>query len=145
MSEVRRICALCGEAVPLEGRYCARCGYDFESALPAQQNNLPINMTKAALPVLAGAATLALRAGWKLAQSQWARDTARNFLDMAFNRVQSVAQQPAQPPAEPKPTSPAEPARRARRTIHIRSSWAEGDAKGVWRQGTSEHKIEIDD
>jgi hypothetical protein len=151
MSEVRRICAHCGEAVPLEGRYCARCGYDFDTALPVQSGNLPMVLGKAALPMLVGAAGLMLRAGWKLAQSQWAKDTARNVLDMAFNRVQNQpprdihmrsaapVHKPAQPPAPPTP------APRARRTIRIRSTWAVGDANGVWEQGASEQTIEIDD
>jgi hypothetical protein len=29
--------------------------------------------------------------------------------------------------------------------IRIRSSWAVGDANGVWRKGTSDQTIEIDD
>jgi hypothetical protein len=35
--------------------------------------------------------------------------------------------------------------RRPRRTIRIRSSWAVGDANGVWKKGASEHIIELDD
>lgn len=150
MSEVRRICDHCGEAVALDGRYCPQCGYDFETALPAQSSNLPVALGKAALPMLVGAAGLALRAGWKIAQSQWARDTARNFFDMAFSRPSHT---PPVPRAEEKPTPPPAPQnapgevgpRRPRRTIRIRSTWAVGDANGVWRQGTSDQTIEIDD
>jgi hypothetical protein len=85
MSEVRRICGHCGAAVALDGRYCAACGYDFESALPAQSGNLPLALGKAALPMLVGAAGLVLRAGWQLAQSEWAKEAARNVFDLAFN------------------------------------------------------------
>ncbi|MEX1019369.1 MAG: zinc ribbon domain-containing protein [Litorilinea sp.] len=146
MSEVRRICAHCGEAVPLDGRYCASCGYDFETALPVQNSNLPVALGKAALPMLVGAAGLALRAGWKLAQSQWARDTARNVLEMAFNRAPVRAVQPPPPaPAPSASTNVENAAQKPRRTIRIRSTWAEGDANGVWRKGTSDQTIEIDD
>jgi hypothetical protein len=34
---------------------------------------------------------------------------------------------------------------RTRRSIRIRSTWAVGDARGVWRQGATEHIIEIDE
>lgn len=148
MSEVRRICDHCGEAVPLDGRFCARCGYDFETALPAQSSNLPVALGKAALPMIVGAAGIALRAGWKLAQSEWAKETARNFFDMTFNRPnRGDIPLRAQNAPESKPVQPAPQtdAARPRRTIRIRSTWAVGDANGVWRQGTSEQTIEIDD
>lgn len=157
MSEVRRICAHCGEAVALDGRYCAHCGYDFETSLPAQNTNLPVALGRAALPMLVGAAGLALRAGWKLAQSQWAKDTARNFVEAAFNRATRVADRTAQhPPTSPQAQapSPAPPTatqtntvemNRRSRTIRIRSTWAVGDANGIWRQGTSDQTIEIDE
>ena len=74
-----------------------------------------------------GAATLALRVGWKLLNS----------------RLNAVEPQRMQPPA-PAPRQEIAP-RSGGRRIRIRSSWAVGDANGVWRQGTSEHIIEFDD
>jgi hypothetical protein len=85
------------------------------------------------LPVLAGAASLVVRAAWKLMKSQVARRAAQRA-------VQAITQ-PA--PVQPTVVQPAP--RRSRRTIHIRSSWAVGDANGVWRKGSSEQTIEIDD
>jgi hypothetical protein len=43
------------------------------------------------------------------------------------------------------PVPSAAPPARPRTTIRIRSSWAVGDANGVWRQGVSDHTIEIDE
>ena len=76
MSEVQRICPECQTAGPLSGRYCPSCGYDFQGALPAPQYNLPVVLGKAAVPVLVGAASVALRIGWKLLQSRWAQAAA---------------------------------------------------------------------
>jgi len=89
---------------------------------------------KAALPILAGAASLALRAGWKLLQQRLATAADRAVTPAAHQPLSKAA-------AANQPAAPAKP----RRTIHIRSSWAVGDARGNWRQGTSEHTIEIED
>lgn len=128
MSEITRICAQCGQPGPLEARYCPHCGHDVEASVPAQlsQRNLPVLIGRAALPVLAGAASLAIRAGWQLLQKRLAQPLTTQ----------------SQPPAK-APAAPAQ--QRPRRTIRIRSAWAVGDAHGVWRQGSSEHTIEIDD
>jgi hypothetical protein len=130
MSNVQRVCVQCGEGNPVESRYCARCGYDSQSALPAPRVSLPVVIGRAALPVLVGAATLALRAGWKLLQSR-------------------VAQTPASPlanvPPPPQTRKNEAPTRQAKRTIHIRSAWAVNNGNGVWQQGTSEHTIELDE
>jgi hypothetical protein len=133
MSDIQRICVQCGYANPLESRYCARCGYDSQAALPAPRTTLPAVIGRAALPVLVGAASVALRVGWRLLQ-QRASQAAR-------------PQPPQQPRAiVPRPEAPPVPLPpRARRTIHIRSTWATGDANGVWRQGSSEHFIEIEE
>ncbi len=141
MSDVQRVCAQCGKANPLAARYCAACGYDFEAALPAPRTSLPVLVGRAALPVLAGAASLALRAGWKLLQQRWAQANTPAVPDAA-RPVQPPAQTASQVPAVRRETLAA---RRPRRVIHIRSSWAVGDANGVWRQGHSEHTIEFDD
>ena len=85
-------------------------------------------------PVLAGAASLALRAGWKLLQNRMAQATAQQAATQVINRTT---------------TSPARrnesPAPRTKRTVRISSTWAVGDASGYWRQGKSEHVIEFDD
>ena len=128
MSNVTRICVQCGHGNPMEARYCARCGYDTQADLPATQGNtLPALISRAAVPVLVGAASLAISAGWKL--------------------LQSLLAQPAAPQAnQPIQVKKAEPpAVRPRRTIRIRTSWAVGDAGGNWRQGHSEHEIEFED
>lgn len=151
MSNVQRVCPQCGQANPLEARYCARCGYDAQSALPAQQSNLPMVLGRAAAPILLGAASLAVRAAWKLLRSKWAQDAARRAAaavvnDLTAPRVEPQSQEPsasAQPLATREPAVPV--ARRGRRTIRIRSAWSIGDANGVWRQGTSEQTIEIED
>lgn len=132
MSEVNRICPQCGGSVSLQSRYCGVCGYDSSSGLPVQRNTLPATVGKAALPVVAGLAGLALRTGWKLLQG----------------RLAQLAVRPPEVPLRAVDTTPAQsiqPARSPRRTIRIRSSWAVGDANGVWRQGQEEHVIEIDD
>jgi hypothetical protein len=136
MNSIQRICPQCGQAGSLEARYCARCGFDSQSALPTPMSNLPM-VARAALPVLITAAGIALRAGWRLLQSRWAQEAARKAVNMAVQ------------PASPKPVAPATetdlPAGRRKRVIHIRSIWAEGDANGVWREGSSEQRIEIDE
>ena len=146
MSDVQRICAQCSTAGPLDARYCTRCGYDFQAELPVRQNNLPIVIGKAALPVLVGAATLALRAGWRLLQSRTAQEAARKAFDSTFNRsVEPHGEQHVEQAKPPAPRQEEVAPRQSRRTIHIRSSWAVGDANGVWRHGHSEHKIDLDD
>jgi hypothetical protein len=137
MSEIQRLCVQCGTANALDARYCAHCGYDTQSALPVPRPSLPAVVGAAALPVLVGAASFALRMGWRLVQSRAAQQAARKA-------VQVVAPQPAPTALAPKVEAlPAPPTRRT--TIRIRSTWAMGDANGVWRQGVSEHTIEIDE
>lgn len=133
MSEITRICAHCGKSSPLQAQFCPHCGYDTQSGLPApQSSHLPLAIGKAALPVLAGVAGLIMRAGWKLLKER---------LKQTVTQAITPTAQPTQPPV----AQPASTPRRARRTIHIRSSWAVGDARGVWRQGSSEQTIEIED
>ena len=142
MSDIQRICAQCGASVPLNVRYCGSCGYDFQGELPVPQSNLPAVISKAALPVLLGAASLALRVGWQVLQSRWGQAAAEQAVNSVLGK--------AQPPAKPAPTQPPAPIERApaprsRRTITIRSAWSMGDANGVWRQGYSEQRIDLDD
>ncbi len=139
MSEIQRICPQCGKGSALDAQFCAHCGYDTQAGLPAPRSLLPVTIGKAALPLLAGVASLAIRAGWKLLQNHLAQRTADNVLVV-----------PKTPPATPQNTQLAArneqvAAHRPRRTIHIRSSWAMGDANGRWQQGNSEHTIEIED
>ncbi|MBX3012601.1 MAG: zinc ribbon domain-containing protein [Caldilineaceae bacterium] len=136
MSDVQRICPHCGEAGPLTARYCPHCGQDSQqAALPVQQSNFPLVLSKAALPLLAGAASLALRAGWKLLQSR----LAANMAGTAVETLRSAQL------AKPLTRTEALPARRPRRTIRIRSAWSVTDGNGVQRSGMSEHQIELDD
>jgi hypothetical protein len=137
MSDVQRVCMQCGEGNPVDSRYCARCGYDSQSALPAPRESLPVVIGRAALPVLVGAAGLAVRAGWKLLQHRLAQSAAV--------RVTNVSTPTASQPVAPQARSEVVPTRRAKRTIHIRSSWAVNNGSGVWQQGHSEHRIELDD
>ena len=127
MSDVSKICPQCGSSNTLDARYCARCGCDTQSSLPALQNNLPLVLSKAAVPVLAGAVGLAASIGWKLLQGLL-NQTARPPINVA--RSESTAIQPA--------------AQTPRRTIHIRTAWAIGDSSGNWRRGESEQTIEFD-
>ena len=127
MSNVTRICTQCGHGNAMDARYCAQCGYDSQSNLPAvPQVNLPALVGKAAVPVLVGAAGLALSAGWKL--------------------LNGLLTKPSPPTAQPIQLKKAAPlATQGKRTIHIRTSWAVGDSRGNWQQGTSEHRIEFDE
>lgn len=139
MSEVQRICPQCGEPGPLTARYCPHCGTDSQAALPVPSSTLPAMLTKAALPLLAGAASLALRAGWKLLQSRMAANVTANVTDRALQslRATPTTQLPAR--TEQLPTA------RPHRTIRIRSAWAVTDGNGVHRSGYSEHQIELED
>lgn len=136
MSEIQRICAQCGKSSALDARYCPHCGYDMEGGLPVPRNTLPVTITQAALPVLAGVASLAIRAGWKFLQAR-----------LAESAVQSAKAKviPIPKPTTPAPQKNQPAAQRPHRTIRIRSSWAVGDANGVWQQGNSDHTIEIDE
>ncbi len=132
MATVYRICAACGKNTPLEARHCPHCGHDTQSGLPVSQSaGLPAVVGKAAVPVLVTAGTLAARILWRLV-----RDRA--------SHVAATALQPA-PRSQPAVREETAPAPRRKSTIHIRSTWAVGDANGVWRQGQTEHHIEIDD
>lgn len=129
MSTVHRICPICGKDTPLDARHCPHCGHDTQSDLPVPQGaSLPMVVGKAALPVLVGVGTLAVRMVWKLLCSRWELPVAKTA--------------PFSPPA--RIDQPSQPVR-SQRTIRIRSSWAVGDANGVLRQGQVEHVIEIDE
>jgi hypothetical protein len=150
MSNVFRVCPDCGEQYAMEARFCPSCGYDIRTGLPAQNQNLPVPLGKAALPVLAGVAGLALRAAWKLMQSKTAQDAARSAVQAVLHAAQSAppaeTKSQAAPPVETQPpVVQPQVVRKSRRTIRIRTSWAVGDANGIWRHGTSDQTIEFDD
>ncbi len=135
MSEVQRICPQCGGSSGLQMAHCPHCGFDMQAGVPMRQDSsLPAALTKAALPVLAGAASLAVRAGWKLLQSRMTEAAAQQAASQVIRR----------PTSEPVRRDDL-PVIRAKRTVRIRSTWAVGDANGNWRQGASEHVIEFDD
>ena len=70
MSDVSRVCSQCGGKVAIDSRFCGRCGYDTTAGLPIEQRNLPAQIASAALPVAAGLAGWAVRAGWKLLRNR---------------------------------------------------------------------------
>ncbi len=139
MSNIQRICPSCGASGPVSAQFCERCGQNFEhrassgSTLPVRRSSLPAVASTAALPLLAGAASLALRAVWRLLQ--------------AHLREQNAQVAPRQGKAQTAitPASPQPPAPSGRRTIRIRSTWVVGGPDGVYRHGASDHTIEIDD
>lgn len=128
MSEIQRICPNCGESASLSGRYCPACGYDNQEnfALLERHSSLPAAMGKAALPVLAGIATFAIRTGWRILNDRLT--------------VQSTAQQPTR--SEKFPSDAPQPTQSRR--IRIRSAWIIGDGRGNVQQGSSEHIIDLD-
>ena len=126
MSNVTRICPQCGHGNAMDNRYCAQCGYDSQSNLPVPQGtNLPAVIGKAAVPVLVGAASLALSAGLKLLQNVLSKPAAQ------------------QQPIQVKSPSTGAVAKRGRMTITIRTAWAVGDSSGRWEKGQSEQTIEL--
>lgn len=143
MSEVQRICPQCAAVGPLSARYCARCGHDHQGELPAPQSNLPVMLGQVALPVLLGAASVALRIGWKALQSRWAQEAAERAVDAALRKAQQAPT--VSPQDSPVVRQPDAVVRASRRTVTIRSAWSVGDANGVWRQGFSEHRIDLDE
>ena len=115
MTEITRICPQCSKSFPMEARHCSHCGYDMDAALPAVQGALPALVGKAAVPLLAGAASLALSLGWKLVQGM-------------VNRPAKAAPQPIQV----RSAAAVQP--QSRMTIHITTSWVVGDSRGNWRE-----------
>lgn len=106
------------------------------------QQNLPMVIGKAALPVLAGVASLALRAGWKLLRSRLAQEAAQNAIQVGASKAATSLVNAAK--NAPAPATQSDPVPKVKRTIRIRSTWAVGDANGIRQQGSSDHTIEID-
>lgn len=132
MSEVFRVCPNCGQDVAITARHCGDCGYNAQDGYALERrNSLPAMVAKVGLPVAAGLAGLALRAGLQLLQKQLPAVGAN-----ARNR--SAPRPTERPTARPRK-------RGSGRFIHIRSKWAVGDRNGVWQSGEEEHIIEVDD
>ncbi len=98
---------------------------------------------RAAVPVLVGAASVALRIGWKLLQSRWAQEAAERAVEAALQKAQQAPAEPTQQSPDGRRADVVES--RSGRTVTIRSAWAVGDTNGVWRQGFSEHRIDLDE
>jgi hypothetical protein len=127
MSNVTRICPECGHGNAMDTRYCAQCGYDSQSNLPATQGaSLPAVIGKAAVPVLLGAASLALSAGLKLLQNALSKPAPQQPIQVKSGQTKS-----------------GEVVKRSRMTITIRTSWAVGDSSGKWEKGQAEQTIEL--
>ncbi|MYC94505.1 MAG: hypothetical protein F4X14_05990 [Caldilineaceae bacterium SB0661_bin_32] len=126
MSEVFRVCPNCGQNVAMAARHCGECGYNAQGGYPLEgRNTLPEVVAKVGLPVAAGLAGLALRAGLQLLQKQ-------------LPALAGGALSRSAPPTQSRKGQ-------GRRSIHIRSKWSVGDRNGVWRSGEEEHTIEVDD
>jgi len=136
MSSVTRLCSRCSYGNPLETQFCGRCGADMQAShLPvARDNNLPALIRSAAMPVLAGITTLAVSAGIRLVQG-----LMRQALAAATQTAPASTALQRNAPAEVVPVA------RRNRTIRIRSSWAVTDGQGNFRQGQSEHVIDLDE
>ncbi|MCB9138947.1 MAG: zinc ribbon domain-containing protein [Caldilineaceae bacterium] len=135
MSNVQRICPHCGESGDLQASHCPYCGEDLSGGVPMRQENaLSATVTRAALPVLAGAAGLIVRAGWKVLQNRLTAAAAQQALDPTA-RSTDMARRTAQAPTP----------RAGGRSVRIRSAWSVGDGRGNWRHGSSEHIIEFDE
>lgn len=127
MSSVTRLCPECGHGNVLDARYCAHCGHDTQGKLPAPQSNLPAVVSKAALPVLVGAAGLALSAGWKLLQVMMDQsDRQRGIQVKQAQQVQKSAGL-------------------GKFSVRITTAWAVSDSSGKWQKGQMEHTIEFDE
>ena len=135
MSDVSRVCSQCGGKVALDSRFCSSCGYDTSAGLPVEQRKLPVQLAAAALPVAAGLASWAVRAGWKLLRAR--------LEDMAQNPPAVTTPRPG--PATRRAAPAQQESGRPKRTVRIRSTWAVGDGNGVWRQGTEEHIIDFEE
>jgi hypothetical protein len=132
MAEVNRICPACGKNSPMDARHCPHCGNDTSAGVPMRQNTLlPATVTKAALPVMVTAGTLALRMLWKLVRQQ--------LLSPAPPAVSTANR------SVPQTSQSESPARRNGRSIRIRTAWAVGDANGIQRQGYSDQQIDFDE
>jgi hypothetical protein len=131
MAEVNRICPACGKNSPMDAQHCPHCGVDTSAGVPMRQGALlPASVTRAALPVVVTAGTLAVRFLWKLIRQQ------------LFSPAPPLATSTRN---VPQPTQQEVPACRNGRSIRIRTAWAVGDVNGIQRQGYSDQQIDFDE
>lgn len=131
MAEVNRICPTCGKSSPLDAQHCPHCGADVSAGVPMRHGSaLPANVTRAALPVIVTAGTLALRFAWRLLRQQLFSPAPTTSATQSKNVPQTVPNQ--------TPT-------RSGRSIRIRTAWAVGDANGIQRQGYSDQQIDFEE
>ncbi|MEM7536818.1 MAG: hypothetical protein AAF639_31855 [Chloroflexota bacterium] len=144
MATISRICTHCNKSSALDAQHCQHCGHSMSTHPDAYVNmpqttptslseSLRQTATKAALPILAGAAGWLVRKAWQLLRERMDASTA---LD-SFPQTQTAKRTPDNNTHMAQTHTP-------RRTIHIRSKWMVSDANGVWQQGASEHTIELD-
>lgn len=139
MSDVYRICSNCGKRTSeIERRFCPDCGTDSHAELAVTESSLAFAASKAALPLLVGTVSLALRFGLKLLQSRAALSAAQNA---------STLSRFSAPSAKSVPTVSSESSisKQSGRRIRIRAAWSMGDSNGNWQKGQSEHIIDIDE
>lgn len=139
MSNVYRICPKCGSRTnEIERRFCPDCGSDSHAELSINESSLTVAASKAAVPLLVGATSLALRFGWKLIQSRVAMSAVHNA--NTLSRISSPSSK-----VDRADSGNSTVPKRSGRRIHIRSAWAVGDSKGNWQKGESEQFIDIDE
>jgi len=145
MSDVYRICSQCGKRMnEIDHRFCPDCGADSHADLSVPESSLAIAATKAALPILVGTVSLALRFGLKLLQSRAAISAAQNASTLSRFSA-SLATNNASTLSTDSGSGKSNISKQGRRRIHIRTAWSMGDSNGNWRKGQSEHIIDIDE
>lgn len=143
MSTVYRVCPKCGNRTDeIAIRFCPACGADSDTELALSESPLSIAASKAALPLLVGVTSFALRFGWKLLQS-------RARISAPYHKANTVARVSSKQPKNERADvddahSISQPNRQPRRRIRIRSAWTAGDSDGNWQEGESEQIIDID-
>lgn len=168
MAEITRICPVCKKKSEMDNQFCPHCGHKVGSmASDAGRRQMPVSLAGASFPLLAGAAGLLIRIGWKVLQSKTTHELATRAIESLMqsglsrstdvqrhsglgkndslkgNRRQDSAlkRNSNLPSAVPEQNVNLAP----KRSIKIRSHWAVQDGSGMIRRGQSEHTIEIDD
>jgi len=76
MNETKRLCPACGAANSLEAQRCYACGASFNLPVPLE-HRLPVPWKEVGASLALGTATLALRAGLRLAKRLLEQRAAR--------------------------------------------------------------------
>lgn len=134
MTEVKRLCPVCGAANSMERERCEACGADFRSDLPVPIGEmLPITWKRVGASLALGVAALAVKAGLNLVSHLLERKTVK---PTEF-KVRK------QPPAQESRWVPRriEKQKTARRQARVRfRGWR---AWGSWRSdGVSQVEVE---